>query len=40
MLKLDIPDNGGYYVAEGVKDITVEAIEKFVKDSGERQQLG
>jgi len=40
MLKLDIPDNGGYYVAEGVKDVTAEAIEKFMKDSGERKQLG
>lgn len=40
MLKLDIPDNGGYYIAKDMKDITVETIESFMADSGERQQLG
>ncbi|GMH94617.1 hypothetical protein TrST_g5774 [Triparma strigata] len=39
MIKLDIPDNGGYYVSKET-DITVESIEAFMTDSGERQQLG
>ena len=39
MIKLDIPDNGGYYVSKEV-DITEESIEAFMGDAGERQQLG
>jgi len=39
MIKLDIPDNGGYYISD-CADITVENVEKFMKESGERKQLG
>ena len=39
MIKLDIPDNGGYYVSD-CNDITRENIEKFMANPGSRQQLG
>lgn len=39
MLKLDIPDNGGYYVSD-CKDITVDSIEAFMENPGNRVQLG
>jgi nucleoredoxin len=39
LMKLDIPDNGGYYVSDE-NDITVENIEKFIASPGNRQQLG
>mmetsp|Transcript_5893 Transcript_5893/g.11817 ORF Transcript_5893/g.11817 Transcript_5893/m.11817 type:complete len:413 (+) Transcript_5893:46-1284(+) len=39
MIKLDIPDDGGYYVSE-CNDFTVENIEKFIAAPGERKQLG
>ncbi|GMI20459.1 hypothetical protein TeGR_g4999, partial [Tetraparma gracilis] len=38
MVKLDIPDNGGYYVSD-CSDISAEAIEKFMASPGERRQL-
>ncbi|GMI52462.1 hypothetical protein TeGR_g14590 [Tetraparma gracilis] len=39
MIKLDIPDNGGYYVSD-VKDITEASITAFMNSPGERVQLG
>ena len=39
MLKLAIPDNGGFYVADKGTEITEDSILAFLKDSGERKQL-
>ena len=39
MIKLDIPDKGGYYISD-CTDITAENVASFIKDSGDRKQLG
>jgi len=39
MIKIDIPDEGAFYVSKE-KDINADSIEAFMKDSGNRQQLG
>jgi nucleoredoxin len=39
MIKLDIPDNGGYYISDS-KDITLDSIEEFMASPGNRVQLG
>jgi nucleoredoxin len=38
MIKLDLEDNGAYYVSD-CNDITKENIEKFMANPGERQQI-
>ena len=38
MALLDIPDNGGYYVSDET-EITADAIEAFLANPGQRQQL-
>jgi nucleoredoxin len=39
MMLFDIPDNGGFYVAD-THDITTSNVEAFLKSKGERLQLG
>ena len=39
MMKLDIPDSGGFYVADKGTEISEASILAFMENSGERQQL-